>query len=211
MKSSLKYKVLGLLLVAGISLSCIHQAATEAKLPDGLYFLSDSLADTQVAVADRFGENGYTKVDTPAILHLKDTKVDFQNDVKVYADSFGIVHFKVQQDWSKLWQADQKETIKRKVGLVVKDELIGWNYSDDFARSRSLSICYCDWSKEELKIIEKHIGNSQKPGSSLSVQDLTTRGQAEQISYHPKEYQEQVEDTVLLHADSLCASRSIPR
>jgi hypothetical protein len=203
MKSSLKYKVLGLLLVAGSMPSCTHQAATVATLPDGLYFLSDSLADTQVAVADRFGEKGYTIVDKRIILHLKDTKVDFQYDVKVYADSFGIVHFTTHQDWGKLWQANQKATARRKVGLVVKDELIGWNYSDDFARSRSLTICYCDRSKEELKTIEKHISNGQEPGSSLAVPDSASKRQVEPISYHPKAYQEQAQDTVLLQADSL--------
>lgn len=156
MISRLQRILVGLFLSLSISTGCTTDHSTDAAIEDGLYLLTDSLSGITVKEDIRFNEKGYTFIAQPAILSLKEAKVDFTYDRIIYADTFAVVHF-TGQSLNKGWKDQLKNTANRKVGLIVDQKLVQWEEADHLVRSSEMIMCYCDNSKEAIKEIEESI------------------------------------------------------
>ncbi len=142
-------------MMAALGAGCTEKAASDQKLADGLYWLSDSLTGIKVKYDTRFEARGYEFVDPRILLPLQNARVAVEYDVVVYADSFALVRFGTGEAWRDFWRRNAKRTDRKRAGLVMDNALIQWNDSAHLAQQAAITLCYCDHSREEIKVIEK--------------------------------------------------------
>lgn len=160
-------KKLLLLTLTVLAFSCQTNIDTEGALVqeaslNGLYFISKTTEGVKVSEDKRFNNKGYAHIDDNQILSFQDFQLDFQYDSLIYADSFAIAKFHLDDQALSKWKSRTENKEKSRIALVLDNELIHWfnPYKDV---NPYLQICYCDYSKEEIQAIEEKINKIQQP------------------------------------------------
>ncbi|EMR01021.1 hypothetical protein [Cesiribacter andamanensis] len=122
----------------------------------GLFFLSDSIQGHRVKEDLRFNKKGYAFVQEEPILSLSDAELGFFYDSVIASDTFALLTFDLSDSALQQWQAKTAGASRKRVGLVVDEELIRW-----FPLSNSpypaLQLCYCEYSRNEIQALEQRL------------------------------------------------------
>jgi hypothetical protein len=130
--------------------------ANQTEINGGLFFLTDSLQGQRVKEDIRFNKKGYAFIQQEPILSLNGVDLDFFYDTIIAADTFALVAFQLKDSALQRWRSRTADAPRKKVGLVIEDELIHW-FPLKAAGYPAMQICYCDYSRQEIVALEQKL------------------------------------------------------
>jgi hypothetical protein len=130
--------------------------ASQAESKGGLFFLTDSLQGQLVREDIRLNNKGYAFIQQDPIITLGEVELGFFYDTVIAADTFALVAFQLKDSALQRWRSRTADTPRKKVGLVVGDELIHW-FPLNAGGYPAMQICYCDYSRQEIMALEQKL------------------------------------------------------
>jgi len=128
-------------------------------LSDGLYFLAESDHDKSIPQFKSFKDQINWTIDPNPLLTTDEFQIKFHYDSVIYFDTFMIAELLPTKSGQKKWQHvfDNFDSERSNIGLVVNDTVLHWTTISSTYVEPSISLCYCDYSLDELNTIEEKI------------------------------------------------------
>jgi hypothetical protein len=140
--------------------ACTSGKNEPLNVGDGLYFVTDSInpAWTKINEFKIFDSTQVWSIDTSRILSTKNLAMQMNYDSMMYADTFAEIATTLSPEIRKTWDERTLIAREKKVALVMNNKIIQWMVLPSIGSFvPGFKFCYCDYSKSELKEIEKLI------------------------------------------------------
>jgi hypothetical protein len=128
-----------------------------AQVKDGLYFISDSISGFYIKEYKTFDYSERTFIDTGCITPVTALQMALHYDSLMYADTFAVIDCTipdVKTLHTLIERISKREEEASRIGLVIDNTLIKWEVPAEPFNSIRFKLCYCDYTKEELKKVE---------------------------------------------------------
>jgi len=144
-----------------MTLDCNSQ--NQAKIENGLYFLSENENSVQIEKFKSFDDNEFAMVEEKPFLSENEFKVSCNPDTLFYGDNFLLIEIEFllsgQEKWNLLYDSESnlKPENKKRIGLVIDNQFIARGRIFPQNIGLFFTLCHCDYSETELKEIEEII------------------------------------------------------